>query len=64
MFAECDDKYKELVELLRKLTEEHGLYAAMAYMAKSLDIASNATLLSMVVTGMRREMNRGEPGSA
>jgi len=59
LFAEANEKYTELIEILRKLTEEHGIYGAMAIMGSSIEAASNATLVSMVLTGMRREVLRG-----
>ena len=58
-FAEANDKYAELVELLRKMTADRGEYGALAEMARSLDIASKETLISMVVTGMSRDMKHG-----
>jgi len=56
LFAEANEKYATLVELLRKLTEEHGTYDALAIMGSSLSIAPKETLVSMVITGMRRDM--------
>jgi len=58
-FAEANDKYAALVELLRKMTVQDGEYEALAQMAKSLDVASKETLISMVVTGMNRDMKHG-----
>ena len=58
--AEANEKYTELVELLRKLTAEHGEYEALAQMANSLDVAPKETLISMVVTGMNRDMKHGD----
>lgn len=63
-FAEADEKYEELVELLRKLTQENGLYEGIALMAKSLEVGSHETLISMVVTGMRRDMFHGDKESS
>lgn len=56
LMAEADDKYAQLVAMLNELTEEHGIYNAMAIIGTSLDKAPQATLVSMVLTGMRREM--------
>ena len=58
-FAEADEKYEQLVHVLSELAAEYGMYEAVAVMAKSLDIASHETLVSMVVTGMRREVLHG-----
>jgi len=52
-FAEATEKWGELADLLRKSIAEHGEYEAMAIMAKSLEVASQETLISMVVTAMR-----------
>jgi hypothetical protein len=52
-FAEAAEKWHELADLLRKTTAEYGEYEAMAMMAKSLEVASQETLISMVVTAMR-----------
>jgi len=60
LFAQANQMYGELIEMLVKLTGEHGIYEAMAIMGKSLEIASRETLVSMVLTGMRRDMHRGE----
>jgi hypothetical protein len=58
LYAETSDKFSQLVGVLTGLTVEYGIYGAMAIMGKSLEIAPNATLISMVLTGMQREMNR------
>lgn len=59
-FAEAKDKYHDLVEVLRKLVAEHGMYEGLAMMTKSLDVANQPTLISMVVTGLYVEMLHGE----
>ena len=58
--AEADRKYGEMVGLLRDMTGERGLYAAMAVMAASLEKAPQETLISMVLTGMAREMKHDD----
>ena len=60
-FAEADEKYEELIDLLRKIIAEESLYEGIAFMVKTLDsAATRQTLLSMVATGMRREILRGD----
>lgn len=58
-FAEADRKYMELVEVLRKCTDQEGMYEAAAIMAMSLSDAPKDTLTSMVVTGLRMYMLHG-----
>jgi hypothetical protein len=55
--AEADEKYAELVEALRVVTDSEGLYGGMATMGIALGKASKESLIAMVVTGLRREMN-------
>jgi hypothetical protein len=59
-FAEADEKYGELVEMLRTLVGEHGTYGALAIMAHSLETASKKTLTSIVITGMQRDLRYQE----
>ena len=60
LFAEANRMYGELIGMLIKLTEEHGIYRAMSIMGQSLETAPKETLVSMVLTGMRRDMKHRE----
>ena len=53
--AEADMKYAELVGILQSLTEERGEYLALAYLGSSLLRAPKEALVSIILTGMRRE---------
>jgi hypothetical protein len=60
IFTEADEKYAELIEMLGSLTEEYGMYAAMTFIGSSLDHVSHGTLVSMFLTGLRRELRNQE----
>lgn len=60
VFAEADQKYGELADYMRQLTVDHDSIGAMLIMGSSLQVAPKSTLIDIIITGLRREVNRKE----